>query len=85
MYTNDFDVQNIAIDALMCIMQRRMFEYSQLKKKLENVKRWRNMNSGEIGGAFKYRNSARVHTAQAEDEIKRIMTQAEMEENENGL
>lgn len=85
MYTNDFDVQNIAIDALMCIMQRRMFEYSQLKKKLENVKRWRNMNSGEIGGAFKYRNSAKVHMAQTEDEIKRIMTQAEMEENENGL
>ena len=66
----------------MCIMQRRMFEYSQLKKKLENVKRWRNMNSGEIGGAFKYKNSAKVHMAQAEDEIKRIMTQAEMEENE---
>lgn len=43
------------------------------------------MNSGEIGGAFKYRNSAKVHTAQAEDEIKRIMAQAEMEENENGL
>lgn len=85
MYTNDFDVQNIAIDALMCIMQRRMFEYSQLKKKLENVKRWRNMNSGEIGGAFKYRNSAKVHMAQTEDEIKRIMMQAEMEENENGL
>ena len=38
------------------------------------------MNSGEIGGAFKYKNSAKVHTAQAEDEIKRIM-----EENENGL
>lgn len=80
MYTNDFDVQNIAIDALMCIMQRRMFEYSQLKKKLENVKRWRNMNSDEIGGSFKYRNSAKVHTAQAEDEIKRMI-----EENENGL
>lgn len=75
MYTNDFDVQNIAIDALMCIMQRRMFEYSQLKKKLENVKRWRNMNSGEIGGAFKYRNSAKVHMAQTEDEIKRIMAE----------
>lgn len=80
MYTNDFDVQNIAIDALMCIMQRRMWEYSQLKRKLENVKRWRNMNSGEIGGAFKYRNSAKVHMAQTEDEIKRIT-----EEAENGL
>lgn len=80
MYTNDFDVQNIAIDALMCIMQRRMWEYSQLKRKLENVKRWRNMNSGEIGGAFKYRNSAKVHMAQTEDEIKRIR-----EEAENGL
>lgn len=38
------------------------------------------MNSSEIGGAFKYRNSAKVHMAQAEDEIKRIMA-----ENENGL
>ena len=38
------------------------------------------MNSGEIGGAFKYRNSPKVHYAQTEEEIKRIM-----EENENGL
>lgn len=50
------------------------------EEKLENLRNWRNMNSGEIGGAFKYRNSAKVHYAQTEEEIKRIM-----EENENGL
>lgn len=77
MYTNEWDVENIAIDALMCIMERRMFEYTQLKKKLENIKRWRNMNSGEIGGAFKYKNSSKVHYAQTEKEIQRMM-----EENE---
>ena len=80
MYTNDWDVENIAIDALMCIMERRMWEYTQLKKKIENIKRWRNMNSGEIGGAFKYRNSAKVHYAQTEEEIQRIM-----EENEGAV
>lgn len=73
MYTNEWDVENIAIDALMCIMERRMWEYTQLKRKIENIKRWRNMNSGEIGGAFKYKNSAKVHYAQTEKEIQKMM------------
>lgn len=80
MYTNEWDVEGMSMDALVAIMQRRMWDYTQLKKKLENLRSWRNMNSGEIGGAFKYRNSAKVHYAQTEEEIKRIM-----EENENGL
>lgn len=73
MYTNEWDVENIAIDALMCIMERRMWEYTQLKRKIENIKRWRNMNSGEIGGAFKYKNSSKVHYAQTEKEIQKMM------------
>lgn len=77
MYTNEWDVENIAIDALMCIMERRMFEYTQLKKKLENIKRWKNMNSGEIGGAFKYKNSSKVHYAQTEKEIQKMMEEIE--------
>lgn len=68
------------MDALMAIMQRRMFDYTQLKKKLEALKRWKNMNSYEIGGAFKYKNSAKVHMAQTEEEISRIM-----EEQESGI
>lgn len=80
MYTNEWDVEGMSMDALVAIMQRRMWDYTQLKKKLENLRNWRNMNSSEIGGAFKYRNSAKVHYAQTEEEIKRIM-----EENENGL
>ena len=65
------------MDALVAIMQRRMWDYSQLKKKIENLKHWRDMNSSEIGGAFKYRNSAKVHYAQSEEEIQRIMEEAE--------
>ena len=80
MYTSDFDIDNIAMDALVAIMQRRMWDYSQLKKKLESLRHWKNVNSYDIGGAFKYRNSAKVHYAQTEEEIARIM-----EENENGL
>lgn len=68
------------MDALVAIMQRRMWDYSQLKKKIENLKRWKNMNSYDIGGAFKYRNSAKVHYAQTEEEIARIM-----EENEGAV
>lgn len=68
------------MDALVAIMQRRMWDYSQLKNKISSLKHWRDMNSGEIGGAFKYRNSAKVHYAQTEDEIKRIM-----EENEGAV
>ncbi len=65
------------MDALVAIMQRRMWDYSQLKKKIENLKHWRDMNSYEVGGAFKYRNSAKVHYAQSEEEIQRIMEEAE--------
>lgn len=68
------------MDALMAIMQRRMWDYTQLKKKLESLKKWKNMNSYEIGGAFKYKNSAKVHYAQTQEEIARIM-----EEQEGGI
>ena len=80
MYTSDFDIEGLSMDALVAIMQRRMWDYSQLKKKIENLKRWKNMNSYDIGGAFKYRNSAKVHYAQTEEEIARIM-----EENEGAV
>lgn len=80
MYTSDFDIEGLSMDALVAIMQRRMWDYSQLKKKLENLRNWKNMNSYEIGGAFKYKNSAKVHYAQSEQEVKRIM-----EENEGGV
>lgn len=77
MYTSDFDIEGLSMDALVAIMQRRMWDYSQLKKKIENLKHWRDMNSYEVGGAFKYRNSAKVHYAQSEEEIQRIMEEAE--------
>ena len=38
------------------------------------------MNSREIGGAFKYKNSAKVHYNQSQEEINIII-----EENERGL
>ena len=68
------------MDALVAIMQRRMWDYTQLKRKLENLRKWKNMNSYEIGGAFKYKNSAKVHYAQSQEEVKRIM-----EENEGAV
>lgn len=80
MYTNDFDIENISMDALMAILQRRMWDYSQLKKKLEHLRHWKNINSYEIGGAFKYKNSAKVHYNQSQEEINKII-----EENENGI
>lgn len=80
MYKSDFDIDGLSLDALMAILQHKLWDYSQLKKKIENLKHWRDMNSGDIGGAFKYRNSAKVHYAQTEDEIKRIM-----EENEGAV
>lgn len=73
MYTNDFDIEGLSMDALVAIMQRRMWDYSQLKKKIENLRHWRNMNSGEIGGAFKYKNSSKVHYAQTEKEIQKMI------------
>lgn len=77
MYTSDFDVEGLSMDALVAIMERRMWDYTQLKKKISNLKHWRDMNSGEIGGAFKYKNSAKVHYAQTEEEIQRIMGEEE--------
>lgn len=73
MFISDFDVEGLSMDALVAIMQRRMWDYTQLKNKLENLKHWRNMNSGEIGGAFKYKNSSKVHYAQTEKEIQKMM------------
>ena len=80
MYKSDFDVEGLSMDALTAILQHKLWDYSQLKNKISNLKHWRDMNSGEIGGAFKYKNSAKVHYAQSEQELKRIM-----EGNENGL
>lgn len=80
MYKSDFDIENIAMDALMAILQHKLWDYSQLKKKLENLRKWKNMNSREIGGAFKYKNSAKVHYTQSQEEVKRIM-----EENEGAV
>ena len=80
MYTNDFDIEGLSMDALTAIIRRQLWDYSQLKKKIENLKHWRDMNSYDIGGAFKYRNSAKVHYAQSEQEVKRIM-----EENEGAV
>lgn len=79
MYQNDFDVQNIAIDALMAIMERRMFEYTQLKKKLVKIKHFRDINSYELGGAFKNKSKARVHQAQSQEEINRALEELEGE------
>lgn len=73
MYTNDFDIEGLSMDALIAILQHKMWDYSQLKKKIENLRHWRNMNSGEIGGSFKYKNSSKVHYAQTEKEIQKMM------------
>lgn len=80
MYNSDFDIEGLSMDALTAIIQRQLWDYTQLKKKLENLRKWKNMNSYEIGGAFKYKNSAKVHYAQSEQEVKRIM-----EENEGAV
>lgn len=73
MYKNDWDVEGMSIDALVAIMNRQMFDYTQLKRKIADIKHFRDMNSYEIGGAFKYKNSAKVHYAQSQKEIARIM------------
>lgn len=73
MYTNDFDIEGLSMDALIAILQHKMWDYSQLKKKIENLRHWRKMNSGEIGGAFKYKNSSKVHYAQTEKEIQKMI------------
>lgn len=73
MYKSDFDIEGLSMDALIAILQHKMWDYSQLKKKIENLRHWRNMNSGEIGGAFKYKNSSKVHYAQTEKEIQKMI------------
>lgn len=78
MYTNEWDVEGMSIDALMAIIERRMWDYTQLKKKIAQMKHFRDMNTNEIGGAFKYKNSAKVHMAQSQDEISRIMEEQEL-------
>lgn len=77
MYKSDFDIDGLSMDALMAILTGKRWDYIQIKRKIECLKRWKDMNSGEIGGAFKYKNSAKVHYAQTEKEIQKMM-----EENE---
>jgi len=73
MYKNELDVDGMSMDALMAIMSRRLFDYTQLKKKITQVKHFKDVNSYEIGGAFKYKNSAKVHYAQSQEEINRVL------------
>ena len=77
MYKSDFDVDGLSMDALMAILTGKRWDYTQIKRKIECLKRWKDMNSYEIGGAFKYKNSSKVHYAQTEKEIQKMM-----EENE---
>ena len=77
MYKSDFDIDGLSMDAVMAILTGKRWDYTQIKRKIECLKRWRDMNSGEIGGAFKYKNSSKVHYAQTEKEIQKMM-----EENE---
>ena len=77
MYKSDFDIDGLSMDALMAILTGKRCDYNQIKRKIECLKRWKDMNSYEIGGAFKYKNSAKVHYAQTEKEIQKMM-----EENE---
>lgn len=73
MYKSDFDIDGLSMDALMAILTGKRWDYIQIKRKIECLKRWKDMNSGEIGGAFKYKNSAKVHYAQTEKEIQKMM------------
>lgn len=77
MYKSDFDIDGLSMDALMAILTGKRWDYTQIKRKIECLKRWKDMNSYEIGGAFKYKNSSKVHYAQTEKEIQKMM-----EENE---
>lgn len=77
MYKSDFDIDGLSMDALMAILTGKRWDYIQIKRKIECLKRWKDMNSYEIGGAFKYKNSSKVHYAQTEKEIQKMM-----EENE---
>lgn len=77
MYKSDFDIDGLSMDALMAILTGKRWDYIQIKRKIECLKRWKDMNSYEIGGAFKYKNSSKVRYAQTEKEIQKMM-----EENE---
>jgi hypothetical protein len=77
MYKSDFDVDGLSMDALMAILSGKRWDYAQLKKKLESLKRWKNMNSGEIGGAFIWKSKQKVHYAQTQEEISRMMEECE--------
>lgn len=73
MYKSDFDIDGLSMDALMAILTGKRWDYTQIKRKIEYLKRWKDMNSYEIGGAFKYKNSSKVHYAQTEKEIQKMM------------
>ena len=77
MYKSDFDIDGLSMDALMAILTGKRWDYTQIKRKIECLKWWNDMNAYEIGGAFKYKNSSKVHYAQTEKEIQKII-----EENE---
>ncbi len=80
MYNNDFDLDGLSMDALMAILTGKRWDYTQIKRKIECLKKWKDMNSGEIGGAFIWKSKQKVHMAQSQDEIARIM-----EEQESGI
>ena len=73
MYKSDFDIDGLSMDALMAILTGKRWDYTQIKRKIECLKRWKDMNSYEIGGAFKYKNSSKVHYAQTEKEIQKMI------------
>lgn len=73
MYKSDFDIDGLSMDALMAILTGKRWDYTQIKHKIECLKRWKDMNSYEIGGAFKYKNSSKVHYAQTEKEIQKMI------------
>ena len=77
MYKSDFDIDGLSMDALMAILTGKRWDYTQIKRKIECLKRWKDMNSYEIGGAFKYKNSSKVHYAQTEKEIQKMIKENE--------
>lgn len=80
MYKSDWDLDGLSLDALMAILSGRRWDYTQIKRKIECLKKWRDMNFGETGGAFIWKSKAKVRNAQSQEEMNRIM-----EEYENGI
>lgn len=72
MYKDDFDVEGIARDALQALLSRRMFDYTNLKRKLAQFRHFMDMNRNEIGGAYKIQNTRQFRCAQAKEEIEEI-------------